>query len=108
MVYVVVGILVFGAGVRLGYDLLSDKVSCFNTYANRLADSLEPRQTATASLQEADLARDLALLNVLTPGHNHRDIAALRRATADKVSQQNALNRKRDANPYPDPPREVC
>lgn len=107
-IYIVVGIIIFGAGVRFGYELLAGKVSCFNTYANALADSLDPRQSATESLQDADLEKDRAILALLVPGHDHADVAALRKATAAKVAKQEALDRNRETNPYPDPPREVC
>lgn len=108
VVLVLVGALTFGLGVRTGYELLADKVSCFNDYANKNADSQETRQAATEALQKADAAQDVAIAAALTPGATREDFARVRVATAAKIAKQEELATQRRINPYPDAPREVC
>ena len=107
-ILIIVGLLMFGLGVRVGYQVLSDKVSCFDAYANDLADSLEPRQRATEDLQDADVEVTHAIKVALTPGHDKRDVAALQDAIAAKARMQARLEVQREANPYPSAPRKVC
>lgn len=108
IVLVLVGLLMFGLGVRVGYQVVANKMSCLDTYANDLADSLTPRQRATEDLQAADKQVSVAIKAALTPGHDKRDLHALQDAVAAKVRMQNRLDAQRNANPYPDAPREVC
>lgn len=108
IVLVLVGALMFGLGVRVGYELLSEKVSCFNGYANKNADAQETRSAATEALQAADARQDQAILDALTPGNDKADVAELRAATAAKIHKKADLAKQRRIHPYPDPPREVC
>lgn len=108
IVLVLVGTLMFGLGVRVGYEVLASKVSCFNNYANKNADSQETRQAATEALQKADKAQDNAILNALSPGATREDFERVRSATAAKIAKQAELADQRRIHPYPDAPREVC
>jgi hypothetical protein len=108
IVLVLVGSLMFGLGIRVGYQLLEDKVSCFDQYANDLADSLTPRQQATEDLQAADVRVTAAIKVALIPGHDTADKAELQAAIAAKARMQNRLDEQRIANPYPEAPRKVC
>lgn len=90
--------------------------ACFRTFANKLHDSLVPRQHASKRLQHADTLFNDALLRVLTdalsphpnPVKGRRDALALRDASAAKKALAERLNRDRAANPYPPPPEKVC
>lgn len=108
VVLVLIGTLMFGLGVRVGYEVLASKVGCFNEYASKNADSQAARSTATEALQDADARQDRAILAALTPGHDKVDVAELRAATQAKVEKKQELAEQRKQNPYPDPPREVC
>lgn len=108
VVLVVVGVLMFGLGVRVGYQVLASKVSCFNDYANQNADSQETRQAATEALQKADAKQDVAIAAALSPDATQADFARVRAATAAKIAKQRELATQRRVNPYPDAPREVC
>jgi hypothetical protein len=108
IVLVLVGALTFGLGVRVGYEVLAGKVSCFNDYANKNADSQETRQAATEALQNADAKQDRAIAAALSPGATADDFALVRQATAAKIAKQHELATQRRINPYPDAPREVC
>lgn len=108
VIIIVVSAFVFGIGVRVGYSLVRHDVSCFNDYANDLADSLEPRQHAAKQLERADKRQDRAILRALTPGATRRDFIAVREATEAKLTKRRELATERRENPYPDAPREVC
>lgn len=108
IVLLVVGALTFGLGVRVGYEVLAEKVSCFNDYANKNADSQETRQAATEALQKADAEQDVAIAAALAPGATRADVVRVRRATDAKIAKQAELADQRKKNPYPDAPREVC
>lgn len=107
-VLVVISLVAFGLGVRVGYQVLNGKVECFDQYANDLADSLEPRNSANQELATADKARDEALVDLLEPGNDAADNQAFIEANDAKVEIQDKLAETRAKNPYPDPPREVC
>lgn len=107
-IIMIVSALVFGIGVRVGYSLVQHDVSCFNQYANDLADSLAPRQTAAKQLELADKRQDRAIQRALTPGATRRDFIAVRKATEAKLAKRHELALERKENPYPDAPREVC
>lgn len=105
LILVLVGLLAFGLGVRVGHQVLATKVS---EYANDLADSLSPRQEATEDLQAADVRVTRAIKLALIPGHDNRDRLELQNAIAAKARMQQCLDEQRRENPWPDAPREVC
>lgn len=107
-ILILVGLLMFGLGIRVGYQVLDNKVACFDKYANDLADSLAPRQKATEDLQDADKRVTLAIQAALVPGRDKSDLAELKAANAAKARMQQRLEQQREENPYPDAPREVC
>lgn len=111
-------------------DEVTRQSACLTTYANRLYDSLTPRQHANEQLQRADqrfkradqvfaealgkLLSD-ALAGRSTEAQRTRDAIDLQRATEAKaraLAHANAvsdrLNQKRAENPYPLPPKAVC
>jgi len=87
---------------------ISRQTDCMNNYANSLADSQDPRQSAAQRVAEKDAVFTKAIVDVLTPGNDDRDIAALRKAATKKLRVQLELAEEQLTNPYPDPPREVC
>lgn len=104
--YLIIGLLAFGTGVYVGFVALRSEYSCVNDYANNLADSLEPRQSASETLQrrQADVFEaTAALLDGQDP-----DGAELAAALDEYESARADLEDERAANPYPQPPREVC
>jgi len=101
-------VLVSSVFALVSQQQISRQTDCMNNYANSLADSQVPRQIAAERLYDADTAFTKAIVAVLTPGNNERDIEALRKASLDKQRVQLRLDEERITNPYPDPPREVC
>lgn len=108
IVLVLIGSLMFGLGVRVGYQLLADKVSCFNEYASQNADSQSARSKATEELQHADQRFKRAVVNALTPGATRADFEAVRETAEEAVAKQRQLEADRHRHPYPEAPREVC
>lgn len=119
----VAAMLVLAIGVQAWLDQRQrdQQLECFNDYATRLADSLAARTVALEEVERADEAHDEALDDVLRityrarlvpPKATERDFdRALRRfvRTDQRLDTIEAkLERVRDANPYPEPPREVC
>jgi hypothetical protein len=84
--------------------------TCMTTYANRLYESLTPRQQAAESLQGADNAFAQTLLRLLTKPSTNPDVnkKVLTRSVKHKIAVADHLSRERAANPYPPPPKVVC
>lgn len=82
--------------------------ACLTQYANRLHDSLAPRQATAQELQDADIAFKHAVAELFVPGHDKADIARVKRTLAANTAIADNLNKKRDAHPYPPSPRQVC
>lgn len=118
------------SGIKAVVQQVQDQNDCLISFANRLYDSLSPRQKASEELQQADrrfkrvdqrFAESLSQL--LTDARiNHadqetlaHDAAVLQRTTEAKAKAlahanavSNRLDRKRVQNPYPLPPKKVC
>lgn len=130
----VVSLVIFGVGVRVGYERLHDKVDCFDDYANRSADVTVKR----AALNERDsdaktkLLTEIAEINTQSEEATAALVEIIRQAdTIEEIQQvlitagtsetgdltdvfdefeaeMDAIQEARDENPVPDPPREVC
>lgn len=93
-----------------------DQNTCLTQFANRLYDSLSPRQKASESLQRADNAFNDALVALLkdsltsgtTMGQQLSDAEQLQAAAQHKQDVAAHLNAERAHNPYPSPPRKAC
>lgn len=121
-IFIVLGLILFLLGVRVGYSLLARDVSCFNEYAAQSADAQNRRSDATQALQDADKRfkradREFkeAVVAALTPGASDREVRAVRiaaqqsqSAAQESLDKQAELEAERRRNPYPDPPSEVC
>jgi hypothetical protein len=104
-VAIICGLILFGVGIRVGYETQQSKIDCFDTYANDLADSQQVRQDAAEE-------RDVALYDTLRTTRDRlegkRGDRAILRALDRYVAAYEDLEQARAANPYPDAPREVC
>lgn len=105
VVFLTLGIIVFGIGVRVGYDLVRRDQNCLSEYANDLADALEPRQRAAETRDQRELEVFAATSRLL---EQEGDADELRKALNAYLRADRELIEQRAANPYPDPPREVC
>lgn len=110
VVVLVISLILFGAGVRVGFTLLNDEVKCFDNYANDLADSLAPRQNANEAYQLRQEAVFEATANLLAVDPADRQDAErdLAEALEDYEEAKADLDAERAKNPYPNAPREVC
>lgn len=110
---IVVGLMVFGLGVRAGYSLLNEQVQCFDDYADRQTSAQEPRQSASETLQVRQLEVFTAIERLLDSGasseaEQDRRLETLRQALVAYSEAYAELEQVREDNPYPDYPREVC
>lgn len=95
---------------------LQAQSACVTQYANRLYDSLTPRQAASESLQAADEAFNDALVTLLkdtlsahpVQATSRADAVALAKAAQHKQMVADQLSTERADNPYPSPPKKVC
>ncbi len=100
----VISVLVFGLGLKVGYEAFRSDANCLNDYANDLSESLAPRQTATES-------RDARIKDVLeaSVGFLDQDDPQELQFAIRRYLEADALLRfERQQNPYPDPPEEAC
>lgn len=108
VIAVVFGLIIFGLGVRVGFEVLDEQVDCFDTYANELAEAQEVRQDAAerrdAALNDVLRTTRNRLGNDAVPGNQ----AAIRAALDRYARTYDELEDARRENPYPDAPREVC
>lgn len=118
------------AAIRAQAATAKVQADCVTQYANRLYESLAPRQRAAKRLQAADTAYksadavvNAALLQLLrdalvthpNPNRNKQDavvlkgaLAAKQRAATRANDLADQLNEERVRKPYPPPPKEVC
>ncbi len=54
IVSIILGLVLFGVGVRVGYGLVDGRQDCLDTYANDLADSQDPRQQAAETRDQRE------------------------------------------------------
>lgn len=133
-IFLVVGIVVFGSGVYVGFQVLNAKYSCLDDYANASADT----QVKRSALYNRDLdntatlLKDIASTNTVSKEATAELVKVIRSAdTVEElqdvllaagtsnagdltepleryVTEQEAIEKERAENPIPDPPREVC
>jgi hypothetical protein len=82
---------------------------CLTNYANRLYDSLSPRQESIEQLGDADIAFKKAVLRLfdqkISQDKRSHD---LRSSVQANIRLFEHLSHERASNPYPSPPKQVC
>lgn len=101
---------------------LEEQSDCSRRFANRLYDSLTPRQEVSEQLQEAyrelrlkDSKLTDATVALVAKGDDEKDFIKFNQRLAEKQvalaeveDKEQELVDKRKANPYPDPPKVAC
>ena len=81
---------------------------CVAAYDNRLSASLQPVRKASKRNGAADIEFKRAVAALFIPGHDKRDIAAVKKTLHHNLAVYDSLTREREKNPYPSPPKKVC
>jgi hypothetical protein len=103
-----VALIAVAVQVGISQQQSQHQTDCLTQYANELYDSLQPRQVSAQKLQHADIAFKRSVAALLEPGHDSRDLVAVRKALAHNTQVADRLTTSRQANPYPPPPRRIC
>lgn len=103
-----IGLSVFGVVQNNAQDDATARLAvCQAAYANGFADALDARSKASAESQVA-LDEWMAKVNAIIQAPTAEAAAQIRRAFADYQAARSEAKKKQEANPYPDPPRDVC
>lgn len=108
VVALVCGLILFGLGIRVGYQLLDEQVDCFDTYASQLDDAQDARQAAIEKRDQRELEVFAATSRLLSQPGGAGDGDDLRKALNAYLRADAELTTERAENPYPEAPREVC
>ena len=103
----ILSILCFGVGVRVGYVALNSKVACLDAYANSVADTLDARREFTDRREAAeDKVFDAIPDSVV--GAESNDAEELLAAVSEFQRERDAINEDRRESQSPQAPRKVC
>jgi hypothetical protein len=105
LIGVSIALVASGVAGFVGQRQAAHQQACLTYYANEMADALESRTTPAVDRDRAE-QRFYSALNRLAKGQDARVEAE--RALQALVEADAKLQRERQANPYPAPPREVC
>lgn len=103
----ILSLLCFGVGIRVGYVALNAKVTCLDEYANSVADALDARREI-AERREAAEDRVIDTVPDSIIGAEQDDTDELLEAVRALQRERQQIERDRLENPLPEAPRKVC